>query len=48
MNIGKILAGVGLLIGIYLFVSHPEGTTKIISTTASNATYGIKVLQGRG
>jgi hypothetical protein len=48
MNMGKILAGVGLLIGIYLFVSHADETAKIIQATASNGVYGIKVLQGRG
>jgi hypothetical protein len=47
MNAGKILAGIGVLIGIYLFVSKADQTAKIISTIASNSTQGIKVLQGR-
>jgi hypothetical protein len=47
-EVGKIVAGIGLLIGIYLFLSKSEETARIISTFASNTTSGIKVLQGRG
>lgn len=47
MGIGKILAGVGTLIGIYLFVSNGSQTVKIIDSLSRNATSGIKTLQGR-
>jgi hypothetical protein len=47
-EIGKWIAGIGVLIAIYLFLSKSDETTKIISTLASNTTQGIKVLQGRG
>lgn len=47
MNFGKMVAGIGLLIGIYLFISNADSTTKIIQTFASNSIQGIKVLQGR-
>jgi hypothetical protein len=47
MNLGKVIAGVGLLIGIYLFVSRAGDTTKIINSLATNSINGIKVLQGR-
>lgn len=43
----KIVAGIGVLIAIYLFLSNYNGTTKIISTISSNAIKGIQVLQGR-
>lgn len=46
-SIGKITAGVGLLIGIYLFLANSDATTKIINSFASNSVYGIKTLQGR-
>lgn len=42
-----VLAGIGVLIGIYLFLANYTATTAIISTFASNATQGIKTLQGR-
>jgi hypothetical protein len=47
MSIGKIVAGIGLLIGIYLFVANGDKTVKIINSIASNTTAGIKTLQGR-
>ena len=47
MNIGKTVAGIGLLIAIYLFVANATQTAKIIESIGSNATAGIKVLQGR-
>lgn len=46
-QIGKIVSGIGLLIAIYLFLSHADQTAQIISTFAYNTTQGIKVLQGR-
>jgi hypothetical protein len=48
MNIGKMIGGVCILIGIYLFVSNGDKTAKVINSLASNSVYGIKVLQGRG
>ncbi|WP_162840055.1 hypothetical protein [Bacillus licheniformis] len=42
-----VIAGIGILIGIYLFLKNSKATTSIISTIASNTTAGIKVLQGR-
>lgn len=47
MNLGKIVAGMGVLIAIYLFVSNSTQTAKIISSIGENTTKGIKVLQGR-
>ena len=47
MNLGKIMAGIGVLIAIYLFTSRAGETAKIIETIASNSIYGIKTLQGR-
>jgi hypothetical protein len=47
MGIGKILAGIGTLIGIFLIVSNADKSAKIISTISYNATQGIKTLQGR-
>lgn len=38
---------VAVLIGIYLFVANGSNTVKIISTLSTNATAGIKTLQGR-
>lgn len=42
------IAGVGLLIGIYLFLYNGGATVNIINAIASNSVSGIKVLQGRG
>lgn len=47
MNFGKIVAGIGVLIAIYLFVSRAGETAKIIDTFASNSIQGIRTLQGR-
>lgn len=46
-RIASIVGGIGILIGIYLFLSHGSETTSIIRTMASSATAGIKTLQGR-
>ena len=42
------IAGIGLLIGIYLFLNHANETKTIINAIATNSVSGIKVLQGRG
>jgi hypothetical protein len=47
MNLGKVLAGIGVLIGMYLVISNGANSTKIIQTIASNSVSGIKTLQGR-
>lgn len=41
------IAGIGMLIAVYLFLANAKSTTSIISSLASNATSGIKTLQGR-
>lgn len=46
-TIYKVVAGIGVLIAIYLFLSNGKETTSIISTISSNAIKGIQVLQGR-
>lgn len=47
MKIGEILTGIGILIGVYLFLAHGNTTVKIIQTIAQNSIAGIKTLQGR-
>lgn len=42
-----IVSGIGLLIGIYLFVKNGDQTIKIIDSIGKNATAGISTLQGR-
>lgn len=46
-SILTIISGVGLLIGIYLFLTNFSATTSIINAVGKNATSGIKTLQGR-
>jgi hypothetical protein len=46
-KIFDVVAGIGLLIAIYLFLRNYKATTSIISTFSSNAIKGIKTLQGR-
>jgi hypothetical protein len=48
MNIGKIIAGMGLLIGIFLVVSNADKSANIIKTIGDASTGTIKTLQGRG
>lgn len=45
--IADTIAGIGLLIGIYLFLSKANETRTIINAIATNSVSGIKVLQGR-
>lgn len=42
-----IIGGIGILIGIYLFIKNGDNTVKVINSIASNATKGISTLQGR-
>lgn len=46
-TVNKVLAGTGLLIALYLFLSNSKATTSIISQIGSTYTSGVKVLQGR-
>jgi hypothetical protein len=43
----SIIAGIGTLIGIYLFLANGKETTSIINSIGSNSISGIKTLQGR-
>lgn len=47
-SILTIVTGIGVLIGIYLFVSNYNATVSIVNAIGKNATSGIKTLQGRG
>jgi hypothetical protein len=42
-----VLGGIGLLIGIYLFLARGKESVSIINSLASNSISGIKTLQGR-
>ena len=46
-HISSWLAGIGMLIAIYLFLSNANSTATIINSIASNTVDGIQVLQGR-
>ncbi|MCY7525114.1 hypothetical protein MWG61_13290 [Bacillus safensis] len=46
-KVANMVAGIGILIGMYLLLKNSKATTSIISTIASNANKGIKTLQGR-
>ena len=46
-SVYKIIAGIGTLIAVYLFLSNYRATTSIINTIGSNSIKGIQVLQGR-
>lgn len=46
-NANKIIAGIGMLIFVFLVVSNYKATTSVINTIGGNAVQGIKVLQGR-
>lgn len=47
MKLGNVLAGIGILIGIYLLLANGSQTIGIINTIASNSIAGIRTLQGR-
>ena len=51
MNIGglaeKIIAGSGILIGMYLIVSNPNGTKVAANSLTSGGVSAVKALQGR-
>lgn len=46
-KIVQVATGIGILIGIYLFLARGKETTSIINSIAYNTTQGIKTLQGR-
>lgn len=46
-NLLVILSGMGVLIGIYLFLSRGDSSVSIINSIGKNATAGIATLQGR-
>lgn len=48
MNVGKLIAGMGLLIAIFLVVSNANNSAKIITSVGDSTFKGVKVLQGRG
>ena len=43
----KIVAGIGMLIFVYLLVANGTAVATIIRTIATNSISGIKTLQGR-
>lgn len=43
----KIVAGIGMLIFVYLILVNRQATTSIINTIGGNSISGIKTLQGR-
>jgi hypothetical protein len=47
-EVGNVLTGIGILIGLYLFLRHGTATIGIIQAIAKNSVEGIKTLQGRG
>ena len=46
-KISTVIAGMGTLIFVYLVLHNYKGTTSVINSLGSNATKGIKALQGR-
>ena len=46
-DIYKVIAGIGTLIAVFLFLNNYVATTSIINTIGSNSIKGIQVLQGR-
>jgi len=43
----KFLVGTGVLIGIYLLVSHATDAGKLLTSASGAYAGGVKVLQGR-
>ena len=43
----KVVAGIGTLIAVFLFLNNYKATTSIINTIGTNSIKGIQVLQGR-
>lgn len=47
MKLFKILYGVGILIGLYLFATHGKAFTGLIGAVANPTLKGMALLQGR-
>jgi hypothetical protein len=47
MPVRTILVGTGVLIGIYLLVSHATDAGKLLNAGGQTYVAGVKVLQGR-
>ncbi len=45
--IRKLLLGTGILIGIYLAISHATDAGKLLTAGGNTYVAGVKVLQGR-
>ena len=46
-HISSWIAGIGMLIAVFLILSHANESARIINTISTNAINGIQVLQGR-
>lgn len=46
-HISSWIAGIGMLIAVYLILSNASESVKIVNSIASNSIKGIQVLQGR-
>lgn len=46
-RVGGIIAGMGILIGIYLFLARGGETVGIITALGKQTTNSVRVLQGR-
>lgn len=47
MTIMEICSGMGILIGIYLFLAHGDATVEVIRQLGTSTNGTIKALQGR-
>jgi hypothetical protein len=47
-KVGSVLAGMGILIGIFLFLTRGKETVSIISALGSTTRDTVVALQGRG
>lgn len=43
----EIVSGMGLLIGIFLFLNNADGTVQIIKSLGSSSASMVRTLQGR-
>lgn len=46
-QLSELIAGTGILIAIYLFVSNGDKTVSIIKALGGSYAQGVKTLQGR-
>lgn len=46
-QLSELLAGTGILIAVYLFLSNGDKTVNIIKALSGAYTSGVKTLQGR-